>query len=105
MKFFQSGFYENYFSRNCTLLLNNVTFTNETVTTVFDWPICKRDSSLLFLLLMFGTFWLSTQLLDFSRTPFLNNSKRELISDYSLPLAVLAFSALAKFGFPVNIFI
>ena len=37
-------------------------------------PICKRENSLLFLLLMLGTLWLATTLYNFNQTPYLQES-------------------------------
>ena len=36
-----------------------------------DIPLCRRENSLLFLLLMLGTLWLATTLYNFNQTPYL----------------------------------
>lgn len=61
--------------------------------------ICRRETSLLFLLLMLGTLWLATTLYKFNKTPFLEAGKRELLADYALPTAVIVMSFLGSFIF------
>ncbi|XP_064624285.1 solute carrier family 4 member 11-like isoform X2 [Lineus longissimus] len=60
---------------------------------------CLRENSLLYLLLTLGTLWIGISLYNFTKTPFLNASKRELLADYSLPVAVLLMSFIASFVF------
>ena len=60
---------------------------------------CEKDVPLLYLILMLGTVWLGLTLFDFVKTPFLSARKRELLSDYSLPVAVVVFSVIGSFGF------
>ena len=60
-----------------------------------DLP-CQREVSLLYLILMLGTVWLGLTLFDFTKTPFLSAGKRELLSDYALPVAVITFSAVGS---------
>ena len=60
---------------------------------------CEKDVPLLYLILMLGTAWLGLTLFDFVKTPFLSARKRELLSDYSLPVAVIVFSLIGSFGF------
>merc|ERR1711988_24431 len=60
---------------------------------------CEKDVPLLYLILMLGTVWLGLTLFDFVKTPFLSARKRELLSDYSLPVAVIVFSLIGSFGF------
>ncbi|UYV66700.1 SLC4A11, partial [Cordylochernes scorpioides] len=62
-------------------------------------PRCKRENSLLFLLLMFGTVWLAVSLYNFNKTPYLQASKREILADYALPVAVISLSLLGSFVF------
>ena len=59
---------------------------------------CEKDVPLLYLILMLGTVWLGLTLFDFVKTPFLSARKRELLSDYSLPVAVVVFSVIGSFG-------
>ena len=58
-----------------------------------------RENSLLFLLLMLGTLWLATTLYNFNQTPYLQASKREMMADYALPVAVITFSFIGSFLF------
>ncbi|XP_053399229.1 solute carrier family 4 member 11-like isoform X2 [Mercenaria mercenaria] len=60
---------------------------------------CERDVSLLYLLLLLGTLWLGVTLYNFTKTPYLNPGKRELLADYSLPVAVVIISLIGVFAF------
>ena len=60
---------------------------------------CQKDVPLLYLILMLGTVWLGLRLFDFVKTPYLSARKRELLSDYSLPVAVVVFSLIGSFAF------
>ncbi|XP_064477562.1 solute carrier family 4 member 11-like isoform X2 [Ornithodoros turicata] len=62
-------------------------------------PNCHRENSLLFLLLMLGTVWLAVSLYNFNKTPYLQASKREMLADYALPVAVITLSFLGAFVF------
>lgn len=61
--------------------------------------VCQKEVPLLYLILMLGTVWLGLTLFDFVKTPFLSPRKRELLSDYSLPVAVIVFSIIGSVGF------
>ena len=61
--------------------------------------MCQKEVPLLYLILMLGTVWLGLTLFDFVKTPFLSPRKRELLSDYSLPVAVVVFSIIGSLGF------
>jgi len=63
-----------------------------------DLP-CQREVSLLYLILMLGTVWLGVSLFDFVKTPYLSSRKRELLSDYALPVAVVVFSIIGSVVF------
>lgn len=65
----------------------------------FDPLSCDRSAGLLFLLLMFGTAWLALTLANFRKTKFFGKYKREIVSDYALPLAVCAMTLIANFWF------
>lgn len=60
---------------------------------------CHRDSSILYLLLMLGTLWLGVTLYNFTKSPFLDASKREALADYALPVAVLTMSFVGSYVF------
>ncbi|XP_071483927.1 solute carrier family 4 member 11-like [Diadema antillarum] len=60
---------------------------------------CHRDSSILYLLLMLGTLWLGVTLYNFTKSPFLDASKREALADYALPVAVLIMSFVGSYIF------
>ena len=55
---------------------------------------CHPEESFLSLILMLGTVWLGVTLFEFTKTPFLNKAKREILSDYALPVAVIVFSII-----------
>ncbi|XP_075678042.1 solute carrier family 4 member 11-like isoform X2 [Dermatophagoides pteronyssinus] len=61
--------------------------------------ICRRETSLLFLLLMLGTVWMAVSLFNFNKTPYLQASKRELLADYALPCSVIILSFIGSFVF------
>ena len=66
---------------------------------VEEEAVCQKEVPLLYLILMLGTVWLGLTLFDFVKTPFLSPRKRELLSDYSLPVAVVVFSIIGSVGF------
>ncbi|GFV82975.1 sodium bicarbonate transporter-like protein 11 [Trichonephila clavipes] len=103
------NFNHNYFSHACMeegstpsvefpLWIANSTI-NETTGEVSLTQPCKRENSLLFLLLMCGTVWLAVSLYNFNKTPYLQASKREILADYALPVAVISMSFLGSFVF------
>nr|XP_015925621.1 sodium bicarbonate transporter-like protein 11 isoform X1 [Parasteatoda tepidariorum] len=102
------NFNSNYFSPACTeegnptvefpLWITNSSI-NETQGEVSITQPCKRENSLLFLLLMCGTVWLAVSLYNFNKTPYLQASKREILADYALPVAVISMSFLGSFVF------
>ncbi|KAK3091729.1 hypothetical protein FSP39_022216 [Pinctada imbricata] len=79
-----------------TVNASNVTMTTAPVTMMEE---CLRESSILFLLLMLGTVWLGITLYNFTKTPFLNAGKREVLADYALPVAVLIMAFFGSFVF------
>ncbi|XP_069127298.1 solute carrier family 4 member 11-like isoform X1 [Argopecten irradians] len=60
---------------------------------------CLRENSILFLLLMLGTVWTGLTLYNFTKTPFLNAGKREMLADYALPVAVIVMSIFGSIVF------
>ena len=60
-----------------------------------DLP-CQREVFLLYLILMLGTVWFGVSLFNFIQTPYLSPRKRELLSDYALPVAVVVFSLVGS---------
>lgn len=60
---------------------------------------CERDVSLLYLLLLLGTLWVGVMLYNFTKTPYLNAGKRELLADYALPVAVVVMSLIGALAF------
>lgn len=69
-----------------------VGLANATAAAADELHGCHPEVSFLSLILMLGTVWLGVTLFDFTKTPFLNKAKRELLSDYALPVAVIVFS-------------
>ncbi|KAL8588109.1 hypothetical protein ACOMHN_067211 [Nucella lapillus] len=64
-----------------------------------DLPICQREISVLYLLLLLATAWLGVMLYNFTRTPYLTAGKRELLADYSLPIAVILMAFVGAYLF------
>ncbi|CAG9530637.1 unnamed protein product [Cercopithifilaria johnstoni] len=60
---------------------------------------CHRDTSILYMLLMFGTLWLGLFLYNFRKTPYLTRSRREWLADYALPASVLIMSFTGAYCF------
>jgi len=60
-----------------------------------DLP-CQREVFFLNLILMLGTVWFGVSLFNFIKTPYLSPRKRELLSDYALPVAVIIFSLIGS---------
>merc|ERR1719348_2043772 len=79
-------------------VLTNHSLTKRAADVPTDLP-CQREVSLLYLVLMLGTVWLGLFLFDFIKTPFLSSAKRELLSDYALPVAVVVFSLIGSLAF------
>merc|ERR1719431_31883 len=119
MKHLASNFAENYSNTACSLqdslthphpdhapdsnthplsVLTNHSVTRRAAELVTDLP-CQREVSLLYLVLMLGTVWLGVSLFDFIKTPYLSSRRRELLSDYALPVAVIVFSVLGSVVF------
>jgi len=61
-----------------------------------DEDHCLKEVSFMSLILMLGTLWLGVTLFNFTKTPFLNKGKREFLSDYALPVAVVVFSVIGS---------
>ncbi|GAA52766.1 sodium bicarbonate transporter-like protein 11 [Clonorchis sinensis] len=57
---------------------------------------CNKEVALLYLLLLLGTVWLSLYLYNFTKTPFLTAGKREILTDFALPIAVLVMSTIGS---------
>ncbi len=57
---------------------------------------CMPDVCFLSLILMFGTVWLGVTLFEFTKTPFLNKNKREILSEYALPISVVVFCLIGR---------
>ncbi|CAF3878917.1 unnamed protein product [Rotaria magnacalcarata] len=74
--------YDEYWKLRRTNKNVTFNFTDDTL----DEP-CARDSSLLYILLTLGTVWLGTFLYKFKQTPYLTSAKRELLTDYALPVS------------------
>ena len=56
----------------------------------------QPEVSFLSLIPMMGTLWLGVTLFDFKKTPFLSRRKREILSDYALPVSVVVFGLIGK---------
>ena len=88
LKHVVGNFKDNYVACQVGNTLNTTSSTYEQQTP------CQREVSLLYLILMLGTVWLGVTVFNFIKTPYLSHQKRELLSDYALPVAVIVFSAI-----------
>ncbi|GMR34894.1 hypothetical protein PMAYCL1PPCAC_05089 [Pristionchus mayeri] len=93
------------FSRNyyCTAAIANNSsgiYNNLTeIAMVSATGACKRDTSILYVLLMLGTLWLGLFLYNFRKTPYLTRSRREWLADYALPASVMIMTFAGSYGF------
>ncbi|ESO01913.1 hypothetical protein HELRODRAFT_65855 [Helobdella robusta] len=111
-----SDFHENYNSKACLQSSSSSsyyhTLTNDSIITnaiqsaltsslsSSSSPLSLfSENSLLYLLLMLGTVWLGLSLYNFTKTPFLNASKRELLADCALPVSVILMSFFGSYVF------
>ena len=58
-----------------------------------------RAVSILSLVLMIGTVWLSLSIYNFKDSPFLSVRIRGMVSEYALPLGVILFSFIGTYCF------
>lgn len=94
-----SNFGNHYNIPECSSNYNFTSAAAQTNQSIEALPGCERDVSLLYLLLLLGTLWLGVTLYNFTKTPYLNSGKRELLADYSLPVAVLCMSLIGALAF------
>ena len=94
-------FEQDYFDCNLPLLNNpNTTIANANQLNVAS--NCQKDRPILAVFLMLITFWLANKLSNLNQKSIFTKSKRDLISDYSLPIAILFFSLIANTVFQVR---
>ncbi|CAH8679689.1 unnamed protein product [Schistosoma rodhaini] len=60
---------------------------------------CQREVALVYLVLLLGTVWIALNLLNFTKTPFLTATKREILTDFALPIAVVSMSLVGSLIF------
>ncbi|XP_061163740.1 solute carrier family 4 member 11-like isoform X2 [Saccostrea echinata] len=84
---------------NYSVASNVTNMITSVVNSTASRDVCERDVSLLYLLLLLGTLWLGVTLYNFTMTPYLNAGKRELLADYSLPVAVIIMSFFGSYVF------
>ncbi|KAK3100091.1 hypothetical protein FSP39_014604 [Pinctada imbricata] len=91
----------NHMSNGTTTVSSVINVTMTTAKQITDQAVteCERDNSLLYLLLLFGTLWLGVTLYNFTKTPYLNAGKREILADYALPVAVIVMSFFGSYVF------
>ncbi|GMS83389.1 hypothetical protein PENTCL1PPCAC_5564 [Pristionchus entomophagus] len=90
------------FSRNyyCTASIpSNITSVYSNLTEAVAVCNNKRDTSILYVLLMLGTLWLGLFLYNFRKTPYLTRSRREWLADYALPASVMIMTFAGSYGF------
>uniref|UniRef100_A0A914C243 Bicarbonate transporter-like transmembrane domain-containing protein n=1 Tax=Acrobeloides nanus TaxID=290746 RepID=A0A914C243_9BILA len=64
-----------------------------------DQEACGNSIGLLYIVLMFGTLWISWSLFSFRKTPFLSKRVRELLCDYSATIGVIIMGFVGAFVF------
>ncbi|XP_067663108.1 solute carrier family 4 member 11-like isoform X2 [Haliotis asinina] len=82
-----------------TTIASNMTTTLGDLTQNAAEEVCRRDISMLYLVLLFGTVWIGVTLFNFKNTPYLTSGKRELLADYSLPVAVIIMAFFGAYVF------
>ncbi|KAI3386102.1 hypothetical protein SNEBB_011307 [Seison nebaliae] len=90
-----TNFKQNYFSTTCAtqdILIEESLERKSSEPPIIESAPCYRENSLLYLILTFGTTWFAIFLYNFKKTPFLNARKRELLTDFGLPISVLIMS-------------
>ncbi|XP_022107670.1 sodium bicarbonate transporter-like protein 11 isoform X2 [Acanthaster planci] len=104
-----NNFKKNYISDGCNqiqqmdmdlleyLPLNDSNSSN--ITQMLSIQPCLRENSLVYLILMFGTLWVGVTLHSFTKSPFLDASKREALADYALPVSVVTMSFVGSYLF------
>ncbi|KAK4474654.1 hypothetical protein MN116_001787, partial [Schistosoma mekongi] len=71
--------------------------TNRTITIIQSG--CQREVALVYLILLLGTVWIALNLLNFTKTPFLTTTKREILTDFAVPIAVVIMSLVGSLIF------
>ncbi|CAH8656455.1 unnamed protein product [Schistosoma curassoni] len=71
--------------------------TNRNITIIQSG--CQREVALVYLVLLLGTVWIALNLLNFTKTPFLTATKREILTDFALPIAVISMSLVGSLIF------
>ncbi|XP_072292170.1 solute carrier family 4 member 11-like isoform X1 [Eucyclogobius newberryi] len=61
--------------------------------------VCTRERPILCLLLMLGTLWLGYALYLIKRSPYLNSTVREVVSDCALPISIIILSFIGSYLF------
>ncbi|ESP04405.1 hypothetical protein LOTGIDRAFT_136234, partial [Lottia gigantea] len=98
-------FEDNYYTPACSgvsdVINNTVGMVTNTSANSSDTAtdVCGRDISMLYLFLLLGTLWVGVVLFNFTKTPYLNSAKRELLADYSLPVSVVIMSFFGAYVF------
>ncbi|RCN51850.1 hypothetical protein ANCCAN_01938 [Ancylostoma caninum] len=95
-------FHKNYTCNSTNISENSTNFINVTTSGEEEdgvFGLCRRDTSILYMLLMFGTLWLGLFLYNFRKTPYLTRSRREWLADYALPASVLIMSFVGSWYF------
>ncbi|CAI4222695.1 unnamed protein product [Auanema sp. JU1783] len=90
-------FIRNGSDLGATLMNNFTSITSPAID--ISTTVCRRDTTILYMLLMFGTLWLGLFLFNFRKTPYLTRSRREWLADYALPASVLIMSFIGSYLF------
>ena len=83
------NFAHNYMSDSCLNQTIDSTI-NSTIDSITNGP-CERETSVLAIVLMLGSLWLSLSVLQLKESPYLNRVIRGAIAEYALPIGVIVF--------------
>ena len=84
-----NNFATNYMSDSCSNLTIDSSL-NTTVNLITNGH-CERETSVLAIVLLLGTLWLSLSVLQLKESPYLNRVVRGAIAEYALPIGVIVF--------------
>ncbi|XP_033127380.1 sodium bicarbonate transporter-like protein 11 [Anneissia japonica] len=92
-----AGNFDKYYNSECDIINKTLEYTHSHA--LEDTTYCNREVSLLYVILMFGTLWVGIMLYNSTKSPLLDASKREMLTDYALPVSVLFMSFIGSYVF------
>lgn len=86
-----NDFRVNYFSDTCIATKSSIEAALNQTGAIASESVCRRDSSVLAIVLLVGTLWLALTVLQLRESPYLSRVLREVVSEYALPIGVIVF--------------